>query len=432
MDAVALLHHAEGDDVGGRADRGDVAAEAGSEEHGPAQRAEIGVVGDEVVDDGDEGGDEDDVVDEGGADGGHRDDERGEDEAVRAERLGEAAGEHVGDAGGLESAGDGEEDEEEDERPPLDFGLDVVARALAAVDHEDARDGQRGDDEHGVGGEAEARFDRAVQGDEDEGADEDDEAAAVGDAHERAEAEVAGAALGEAVVEQGDVFARPEHEQEHRDEEVEQHDRRRVGEELREGEAGLGADEQADGVAEHRAGGADVRGEHADEDELDGLELERVADLEDEGEDEDDGGDFVDEAGQDAGHERERGDETLAGHVTGVEDELDEPGEEAEILEDADERHHAHEEEDDVQLRLLHHLRQRGDVGREHHGDADEGHGQAQLPEEQGGQDDDDERHHGDDLVRGDGQRRASHQGGQPADEAGGGGHEEDLEGGGG
>lgn len=73
--AGAFFEHAERDDVGGAADHGDIAAEAGAEKQGPPEGQVFDAAG-ELFDHGTEGGHENHVVDEGRTDGGNDENER--------------------------------------------------------------------------------------------------------------------------------------------------------------------------------------------------------------------------------------------------------------------------------------------------------------------------------------------------------------------
>lgn len=151
-----------------------------------------------------------------------------------------------------------------------------------------------------------------------------------------------------------DVFAVPKRDNGCRGDERHAGDGCRAGQKLAEREAGFVADVDAHRVAEHGGGRPDVRTEDRHQDKGCGADFQRVADLEDEGQDHDDG-DLVDDAGERRGESAQNQGKRGAGHPLLVEDRLDHPGEEAEVLERADDDHHADQKEDDVELRGAEH-----------------------------------------------------------------------------
>ena len=229
--------------------------------------------------------------------------------------------------------------------------------------------------------QSEQSLDLVVEGDHDHRDEQHHETGFVGNLRSRPEARLA---MGRhRLRHRMDILPEPEQGDQERTHQRDERNRRGAHEELRERETGLVADEDSHGVSKHRRRRADVGGHHSDEHERMRPELQRFANLEHEREHDDDGRHFIDHrCHHRRQHAEDRG-ERHARHLVPADDDLDDPREEAQVLQYAHDDHHAHEEQDDVELRACEHLPERHRLAPYEQGHADERDAHATFPEEE-------------------------------------------------
>ncbi len=119
---------------------------------------------------------------------------------------------------------------------------------------------------------------------------------------------------------------------------------------LAEGQPGIGADEDVGRVADQGGGAADVRGKGLGDQQGQGVDLQGHRDLDGHRQHQQHGGDVVQKGGNDRGHylEGEGQDKDIAfGHGIGL---IGQELEHAGLFHHPHEEHHAHEQEDDVEV----------------------------------------------------------------------------------
>ena len=336
--------HGCGHDVGRRADGRGVAAEVGAERECPGDHAQIHALRRrDGLNDRHHGGRERDVVDQRTAHGREQqdDDDDGLDAAAADAR--DELRDELEHAGLLQSR-DGDEQADEKQQRLVVHAAQHFLHAGAAVgahgheqrqrcdDHADARDGQPG-----------LRV-RHEQRDRDEKHDHiRNERLAVGDGGRRGGADSVGRTGGLARLERLAEAQPEEHQHEHK---ADADDDAGVFNEVREGIAERGADDDVGGIAAHGGGATEVGTEDLRQDHRNGVKAQDLRQLQRDGREKQHDRDAVDEHGQKRRHGHEAQQQRHDVVVRELCQRQAQPAEEAGFAETLDHNHHTGDEED--------------------------------------------------------------------------------------
>jgi len=285
--------------VGGGPDGGGAAADVGSHGQAPGQDREVHPGGSgQALDHRDHGGREGDVVHEGAGDGRDPHDDEDHEDAVAVADAADEGGDDFQDAGGLQSAHHHEETDQEEQglivHPPQQLPCVLPGGGQGQQGDEDAHEG------HGQAG-------LGMGGQQDHCQDEDDAAAAkvlpVGDGGLGVRAG-GGQELVLYVVGL-ELLAVAEVEEDQGGDEGDPGHGAGVGDEVPEGVAQRGADDDVGRIAAHGCRAAQIGAEDLCQDHGQGIEAQQAGQLNGHRRQEEDDGDAGDEHGQHSGDDHE-------------------------------------------------------------------------------------------------------------------------------
>ena len=248
--------------------------------------------------------------------------------------------------GVFQSSGNSKENHEENQSPPVNFLFNVETGAAGFENHDDTGTDQGHHQKNAVLVKSEQFFSLVVRSDGDDGKNNENKSAHIGDFDHRGNGKTALKTRLEVDIEGVQIFAEIPQQKSDRCKKRNQHEGETPNHEVTESQLSFGSDENTDGVAHHGTGTADIGCKNSNQYVRCRIEFQTVADLKNQGGDEDDGSHFVNRTGKQRTGSCGNADEFRGVQIGHGNNQLNDPGEKSQVAQSADDDHHTDQKED--------------------------------------------------------------------------------------